>query len=457
MTTEHTSTNETHIVDEELDDELNDNVDEDQDVSELSDECGDKKVKEVVTHANNSKELNLNNDFASLKVKQSSEETLPPRAPHSLFLGRPNDKPRRNRGSRKKTNKSNNSISDKTSQVSKPAPNKTSQSDDPTSKQHDIASNTDNKKSQLAEHNQDSSTKPVASVNQPSTPANRKTSKIAKKNVDAANTVAKGQSVTFNDLLEMYGSNPGINHPSQPWNQRRGDFSKPEKSIQSKRPLSNKNSPENMPKRSKTYAEVLTDDLVLFITDKSGAFDETKSQTLERKLMEKFFNYLSTNPRVAPTYHSSSIRFGSLKMLCTDRFSAEWFTRVINELPAPWEGAILEIESADFRKKNPKPKPARRPTIRFFIPDGMLKPDFEMVKKALKAQNQPLNTDDWSAWKQEEQEYGTFYHVSANEVDVEFINGKGGRLFFCFHKIKIITPKSAGDAADKDMEIEGNN
>lgn len=149
-------------------------------------------------------------------------------------------------------------------------------------------------------------------------------------------------------------------------------------------------------------------------------------------------------------------------MTCTDRFSAEWFTRVINEMPPPWDGAILEITTSESRKRNPrepKPRPPRRPSVRFFVPDGMLKPDFGTVIRALKAQNPPLNTDDWTTWKQEEQEYGTFYHVSVKNEDIDFINEKEGRLFFCFQKIKIITPKqSKGETAEGNvMEIDQNN
>ena len=88
-----------------------------------------------------------------------------------------------------------------------------------------------------------------------------------------------------------------------------------------KRPRSNKNSRENFPKRPKTYAEVVSDDLVLFISERGKEIDEAKAGLLEQALMKELLSFLEANPTSAPTYHSSSTRFGSLRMVCADKFS----------------------------------------------------------------------------------------------------------------------------------------
>lgn len=73
----------------------------------------------------------------------------------------------------------------------------------------------------------------------------------------------------------------------------------------------------------------------------------------------------------------------------------------------------------------------------------MKKPTFEQIAKRLRLQNQPLDTSTWIAWKAEDKSDGTFYHVSVEENDIEFIKSKMSRLFYCFTKIKINLPKAS--------------
>lgn len=170
--------------------------------------------------------------------------------------------------------------------------------------------------------------------------------------------------------------------------------------------------------------------------------------------MSELDDYLATNPKNIPTF-TSSFRYGVLKMFCSDSFSAEWMKNVIKNMTPPWDGANITCEpvhaySMPNRQSNQHQRLVpRRPTIRFFIPDGVKKPTFDEVAKKLEQQNHPLTTNRWVAWKAEEKEDGIFYHVSVEEADIEFINTKNGRLFYCFTKIKINMPRvPRGDGAN---------
>ncbi|KAJ6649469.1 hypothetical protein Bhyg_04705 [Pseudolycoriella hygida] len=197
---------------------------------------------------------------------------------------------------------------------------------------------------------------------------------------------------------------------------------------QSKRPLSKGNSPVNAPKRKKTYSDVLTDDLILHLLDESGDIDEEKAG------------------------------FGSIRMLCTSSTSASWLTKTIKDMSPPWDGALLTVMNAKDRKNNQALTRAmshKRPTIRFFIPNGMMKLDFDKVKLTLKRQNPPSETSNWKTWKTEERELGVFYHVLANDEDVEIISAKGSRLFFIF---AVFMPHlSNSDVATIKMEYRLND
>lgn len=88
----------------------------------------------------------------------------------------------------------------------------------------------------------------------------------------------------------------------------------------------------------------------------------------------------------------------------------------------------------------------------------MEKQNFDSMKMILKAQNPPLVTGDWIAWKEEEQQLGTFYHVSVKEGDIFLIDKKGSRLFFCFSTIKVNLPKRPnGDEANSGNENVNKN
>lgn len=117
-----------------------------------------------------------------------------------------------------------------------------------------------------------------------------------------------------------------------PYNPRLPSFE-----TSSKKPRSNKNSPENFPKRSRTYAEVISDDLVMFISERGREIDVTKAGLLEKALMKELLCFIEANPTLAPTYYPSSTRFGSLCMVCADRISALWFTRTVSEIQTPVE------------------------------------------------------------------------------------------------------------------------
>lgn len=99
----------------------------------------------------------------------------------------------------------------------------------------------------------------------------------------------------------------------------------------------------------------------------------------------------------------------------------------------------------------------RRPTIRFFIPDGTKRPSFVDVTKKLQLQNHPLNTNEWISWKAEDQGHGIFYHVSVDEHHIELIKAKESRLFYCFSKVKIYLLKESKEEVPKaDDEVQMN-
>lgn len=135
--------------------------------------------------------------------------------------------------------------------------------------------------------------------------------------------------------------------------------------------------PSNKPKRPKTFANVVADDLKLQISNKGEIISDVQLNLIESKLMEELNNYLTSSPTSVPTFHTSSFRFGILKLICTDKFSAQWIENVVNNMPPLWEGAELEIgvnkplsTSAQRPLGFQRPNRVRRPTIRLFIPHG---------------------------------------------------------------------------------------
>lgn len=240
-----------------------------------------------------------------------------------------------------------------------------------------------------------------------------------------------------------------------------------------KRQRSANNSPTdqaNKPKKQRTLANILSDDLKMQIINDPNGIDIDQLQTIETKLMEELDIYLATDPTSAPTY-TSSFRNGILKMFCSDTFSVEWLKKVIDNMSPLWEGANIKCEpmygnsTNDIDHRNPRRNgninrikrqtAPRRPTIRFFVPNGVKQPTFETVVKKLQLQNRPLDTSGWIAWRAEEKEDGMFYHVSVEESDIEVIRTKSSRLFYCFTKLKINLPKVPnGEGTNAGNEIE---
>lgn len=213
----------------------------------------------------------------------------------------------------------------------------------------------------------------------------------------------------------------------------------------SKRQRSAHNTPENNPKKPRTIANVLSDDLKVLVVDQTNGINNDQAIELEIKLMEALDAFLETNPSTSPTYHASSLRDGTLRLFCADTISVQWIKDVISFMPAPWEGANLEV--VDYVAPTQRPlrpqriQTPRRPTIRFFIPNGLKKPDFATVVKKLQLQNPPIITGNWIAWKADDRGDGIFYHVSVDEEMINQIEEKECRLFYCFGKIKINLPK----------------
>lgn len=219
------------------------------------------------------------------------------------------------------------------------------------------------------------------------------------------------------------------------------------------------------PKKQKTFAEAVANDLKLQIHNVPNGISNDQLISIENGLMNELDKYLTTipTPTSIPTYHTSSFYNGILKLICADTFSADWIKNVIANMPPPWEGANLEINTVGARNANPfanrqetRQRTPRRPTVRFFIPSGMSKPKFDAISKRLQLQNRPLDTSNWIAWKADEKEGGVFYHVSVDESDVEIIKASNSRLFYCFTKIKVSLPKeSRGANSIEGVMMEG--
>lgn len=172
-----------------------------EEVSVLSDECVDNNVKEVNAKLYGRNKTVLNQNSVYLKVKKTSEVTLPMREPHPLFLGRP-DKKRRNRGSRKNKKLSNVPIdgleasqmenSNEMQKVNNPKSNVTNI--DMKASQPDVSNGAQNVLNESIE--------PMKSINsQPASPVNRKPVKIA---VNASKTTQndpKTKPITIDDLI----------------------------------------------------------------------------------------------------------------------------------------------------------------------------------------------------------------------------------------------------------------
>lgn len=309
----------------------------DDEISALSDECRD-SVEVKKTSKSNDK-IELKPISIKFKNEKTDVETQQPRAPRPNFFGAPR-KPRRNRGQRK-----NNKSNDGDKQVELVKEENSEKIDGMTGDTATSNFPTDRKSTKQ----QEMQSKIAPSVKtdpkmKPSDPPRPMTKTGAVKVEQVEDKTALQLSLERIKLGARQLVQGGF--ISNRHNPRLPGFD-----TSSKRPRSNKNSPENFPKRSRTYAEVTSDDLVLFISDKESEIDETKAGLLEKGMMKELFSLLDTSPRSATTYHSSSTRFGSLRMVCTDRFSAKWFTETILGMRPPWPGAELVIESAGERKR----------------------------------------------------------------------------------------------------------
>lgn len=223
-----------------------------------------------------------------------------------------------------------------------------------------------------------------------------------------------------------------------------------------KRQRSAQSTPENQnrPKRPRTFANIVADNLKLQIVNTTNGINSDQLELIEAKLMKELEKLMDdTTSSSFPTFHTSSFRYGVLKLICTDSFSANWIKNTVENMPPLWDGANLKVKECEPPGNNPatttrltqrqsrREPPVRRPTIRFFIPDGVKRPTFEAVEKKLHLQNNPLSTNDWIDWKAEDRGDGIFYHVSVNEPDINFIRARMDRLFYCFNKIKINLPR----------------
>ncbi|KAJ6646788.1 hypothetical protein Bhyg_02002 [Pseudolycoriella hygida] len=199
----------------------------------------------------------------------------------------------------------------------------------------------------------------------------------------------------------------------------------------SKRQRSNENSPagEN-PRKQRKFVDVAKDDLKLMIIDEDKQMDIDQAGIVETLLHNLMDEYLASNPRKCPTFHDLKFFGGNLRLICADLFSKKWIETSFSAITPPWEGATLKLY----------PVTPRRPTIRFFVPNGMKKPEFEDILVKLRQQNPPLSTSLWVAWKSDVKEEGIFYHVSVEPETVTLIESMGNRLFYYFSKIRIITP-----------------
>lgn len=214
----------------------------------------------------------------------------------------------------------------------------------------------------------------------------------------------------------------------------------------------------NRQKKPRTFANIVADNLKLQIVNTTNGINSSQLELLEMKLMEELDKFLASKPQSVPTFHTSSFRNGVLKLIITNAFSAEWVKQTVISMPPLWDGANIVAIECEQPGSQPGSNPngtyhprrvfIRRPTVRFFIPAGVKKPTFETVMSKFQLQNDPLNTSDWIAWKAEDRGDGTFYHVSVNEPDIDFIREKSNRLFYCFNQVKIILPNAAkGDGS----------
>lgn len=238
------------------------------------------------------------------------------------------------------------------------------------------------------------------------------------------------------DIGKMTKLNSGPAAPAKP----KSETFIPKRNRSSQNSPNNESASSNTPKRSKVHSRVTDANLRLQIVNNNGPIDENQIMAIETNMMKALETYLQTQPNLIPTYHTTSLRGGIVKLVCANEFSAEWIKNIIREMPPPWEGADLIIDSINpqgaLRNANQK-----RKTIRFFIPDGLKRPSFSEATKKLQLQNQPLNTDEWIAWKMEDKGHGIFYHVTVDDNDIKLIRGNNSRLFYCFSKIKINLPR----------------
>lgn len=359
------------------------------------------------------------------KAKLLNEgKTQSKRAPRPLFMG-PKQKIRRSRGGRKNTNSSANNRDTNANQIA-------SVDDKNANKSAPVDDKKANQNTPVDAKNANDS----APVNDQSAPVEdgRDTHNPVNKLCDWATMITKN-----GDGRKSADQKQAANAHKNP---------KRARSAQT-RPNATESSVPNARKKQRTFADVVANDLKLQIINKTDGITNAQLSLIETSLMNELDKYMETLPPSAPTFHAPSFHNGIMKLICADSFSAEWIKEVIQSMPPPWEGAALEINAceppnaksmANVNQKRQGNIP-RRPTVRFFIPNGVKKPTFEEVAKKLQFQNKPLNTEGWIAWK---------------ASDIEFIKAKMSRLFYCFSKIRFTLPKEPKGKSSQEENVEEN-
>lgn len=405
------------------------------------------ELKSIEVHVNFIKYLkNKNNKSLFHQPKDellNPEETQPKRAPRPLFMG-PKRKARGSRGARKNKNGTDSTSNGNTDEVAnKNRPSIETASENfkkneasSTKGVNGSAIDTDNDNSAGTKGNRSGSINGSKKSNCGSQTNNTLNEWAVKTKIAALKSMSDIKARSEANLSNS-------NETGTPKRQRSAQTTPNNRKL------------ENQNKKRRTFANAASEDLTLYLVNKTDTITEDQLKLIEAQLNEELDNYIMTAPTTAPTFRSG-FRNGILRLICTDAFSAEWFKNVVKNMPPLWNGAKLELDANDpstnaGNRGTPIP---RRPTIRFFIPTGIKQPTPEEVLTKLQFQNNPLETDNWIVWKADEKEDGKFYHVSVDENDIEIIRAKKGRLFYYYGSIKINLPKAPKREGASEMEVE---
>ncbi|XP_055842370.1 uncharacterized protein LOC129909281 [Episyrphus balteatus] len=243
---------------------------------------------------------------------------------------------------------------------------------------------------------------------------------------DAADKIKYGKIVEeYNNLLiEPKKSVKRIRSPEE--------ANPPQK--KSKANGTNKKAPSQGAAQSRTFSEIVRDDLQVAVVDELSTDNRALMSvwnSIEAKLSEMVFLYtLSATEGPYPSFDSGEMLRGYRVIKCEDVFSRDFLSKSVAEVSNKWDGLKLKLIPA---KEIP-----RQPLARIWLPLMSIKPSGPELIRSLQKLNPLIPMHDWVVIKAEEpQKNSASYLLRICEVSRGALEKADFKLRFGIRNAKI--------------------